>query len=161
MLGSPEASLEAEAKKDGPAAAALDGQKTLDRLAALVQAIEAAPDFAAPAIRAEMLSAVEASRQRVGAALRAIAGQSGDAEKKKAVEAEYRAMLKNFVKFEATQGELFERIKSLHKPGYYANAEKELNLRELEDLHAVWWRDWKVAVEKGKQCGAPRQRCSR
>jgi hypothetical protein len=157
VLDAPEKALLDQATKDGPAAASEEGKKVLAKLDDLAKAITAAKDIPAAAVRAEMISAIEASRERVNAALRKIAGGAEDDAKKRAVaQAEYTAILKTFDEFAKTQKEQFAKLKKLYKPGYYADVEEELDaVKQLENLHALWWRDWKVAEEKGKLCGAP------
>lgn len=156
VLGAAEELIEAVAKKDGPAKAGEFGKQTFDALEKLNQAITGAKEALAPAVRAEMLSALSARKTKVLAVMRKNAGNQSAQEDKAAMEAEYRRMTKGCLEYQFAQDDLFANVKEWWAPGRTYNNDKLIRaLQQLRDLYAVWKPDYAKCAALGKQIGYP------
>jgi hypothetical protein len=115
-----------------------------------------AQNFSQPAVRAEMMAAVDSRKTKVLAEMRKNAGNvSADAEKA-AQEQEYHRILKSCVQYESTQNDSFGRINEWYAPGRFYNNEKIVKeLQQLRNLYATWTPQWNRAAELGKAIGKP------
>lgn len=156
VLGAAEELIEAVAKKDGPAKAGEFGKQTFDALEKLSQAITGAKEALAPAVRAEMLSALSARKTKVLAVMRKNAGKQSEQEDKAATEAEYRRMTKGCLEYQFAQDDLFAKFKEWWAPGRTYNNDKLIKaLQQVRDLYAVWKPDYAKCAALGKQIGYP------
>ena len=156
VLGVPEAALAEVAKKEGPQKAGEFGKQTFDALEKLLQAITAAKGALAPAVRAEMMSAINSRKNKVLEAMRANAGKQSEQEEKAATEAEYRRMTKGCLENQFAQDDLFEKIKEWWAPGRTYNNDKLIYaLQQLRDLYAIWKPNYARCAELGKKIGYP------
>ena len=155
------------AAKEGAAKAGEAGKKIFDALEKLLQAFTSAKDFAQPAIKAEMLSAITSRKGLVLAAMRKNAGKSSDQDDKAAAKEEYARLLKECVQYEAIQDGLFEKIKDLlgdRATILVANgdfAKASAHIKQIADLVAVWSGDYKKAVALAKTIEMPESHYAR
>lgn len=156
-----EEQIDKAAAKDGPAKAAELGRKIVETLDRLSSAFTGAKDFAQRAAKAEMLSAINRRKTLVLAALRRVEGKNSAADEQAAAQAEYGRLLKECVKYETLQDELFGKVRDLlgdRKTILVANGDfgkAAVHIKQLSDLIAVWNGDFAKAAEIAGQIGKP------
>jgi hypothetical protein len=148
------------AKKQGQEAAGKLGQSMFDELEKLLQAITASTDFQHPAVQAEMISAINSRKTLVQKALRANSGTGGADADAKADHDEYARLLKECVHYQSLQEAPVARIKEMIGTRGQILVNKHFDeasklIRQLEDLYAIWNRDWGKAEALGKKIGKP------
>jgi len=161
VVGASEQQIAQVAEKEGAQKAGEAGKKIFDSLEKLLQAFTSAKDFAQPAVKAEMLSAITNRKGLVLAAMRKAAGKTSEQDDKVAATEEYRRLLKECVQYEVLQNGLFDQIKDLLGDrstimvanGDFAKASK--HIKQIADLVAVWNGDYKKAVTLAKQIEMP------
>ena len=156
VLGASEGLIEELAAKEGPQKAGVLGKEIFDTLESLLQKITAAKEVLAPAVRAEMLSAIGKRKTLVIAAMKKNAGAQSEQEEKAALEAEYRRTIKTCLEYQTAQNDIFAKFGDLWAPGRAYNNEKLIELlQQLRDLFAVWKPDYAHCAELGKKIGYP------
>jgi hypothetical protein len=156
VVGDPVAPIDAVLKKEGAEKAGAFGKTRFDSIEKLNQAITAAKNFSQPAVRAEMLSAVNSRKSQVLAKMREIAGARSAEAERADHEAEYRRLLKTCLQYKLSQDDMFAKIKELHHPGSFRNVDVIIPMfKQLRDLHAIWTPDWNKAGELRKALGDP------
>ena len=156
VLGASEGLIEELAAKEGPQKAGVLGKEIFDTLESLLQKITAAKEVLAPAVRAEMLSAIGKRKTLVIAAMKKNAGAQSEQEEKAALEAEYRRTIKTCLEYQTAQNDIFAKFGDLWAPGRAYNNEKLIKLlQQLRDLFAVWKPDYAHCAELGKKIGYP------
>jgi hypothetical protein len=151
-----EAEIAQIAKKEGAQKAGEEGKKMFDALEALYRTVVKAQNFSQPAVRAEMMAAIDGRKTKVLAEMRRNAGNATAEQEKAAQEAEYHRILKSCVQYESTQGDLFGQINEWYAPGRFYNNDKIVGaLQQLRNLYATWTPQWQRAAELGKAIGKP------
>lgn len=147
--------------KDGPVKAAELGRRIVATLDDLSAVITSAKDFAQRAAKAEMLSAINKRKTLVLAALRRVEGKNSAQDEQAAAQAEFGRLLKECVKYETMQDELFQKVRDLlgdRKTILVANgdfAKAAVHIKQLSDLIAVWNGDFGKAAEIARAIGKP------
>jgi hypothetical protein len=148
----------AETAKQDPAAAGKLGQQLFDELGKLLTAISGSKDFTHPAAQAEMISAINARKTLVQKAMRKNAGQAdGDAQAEQDEYARLLAECESYAKIQATPlariREMVGTRQTIMVNRDFAEASKLI--KQIDELYAIWTRDWAKAETIGKKIGKP------
>lgn len=161
VVAESESEIAQVARKDGTAAGGKRGQEIFEQLGGLLTQITASKDFTHPAVQAEMMSAINERKTAVLKAMKKNAGQVANAEEDaKAEHDEYARLLKECVSYETLQEPPLARIRDMldGRRSILVNrdfAEASKLVRQLDDLYAIWMRDWAKAEAIGKKIGKP------
>jgi hypothetical protein len=155
-----EEQIDQTANKDGAEAAGKLGQQMFEELGKLLTAISGSKDFTHPAVQAEMISAINQRKTLLQKAMKKNAGQATSGDDAQAEHDEYARLLKECVSYGQIQEPPLERIKEMigDRKTIMVNrdfAEASKLIKQLDDLYAIWMRDWSKAEAIGKKIGKP------
>ena len=138
VLADSETTLDAVAKgDDGAKKVAAAGAELIRVLDSLYASVSSAGGFSHRAVRAEMLGAISARKDKVAARLRVLAGGAADALSPKEQKDKYNELLTDCMQFKDTENDDFARLVALNKKRGQEN-EIGVLIKELRTLHALW-----------------------
>ena len=140
-IGNPRAILEKTFKDKGLEASEGEAAAVLEKLRRLYSAIASSTSFTQKAVQAEMLGAINRSKEQVQAFLRKIKTGSEEITDSSQMVAKYNDHLDNCVRYKFSETDLFNQAASINNE-YYVFGSKAVDkakvIKQIRDLHAVW-----------------------
>jgi len=132
-----ETTLDALAKEpDGAKKAADKGAELLTRLETLYRPLDSAV-FQQPAVKAEMLGAINNRKEKIRAKLRVLAGRQEDELTKPELVEQYNELLRVCTGYKYTETECFDKLVKFNNEVGQAIPIAKL-IKQLRDLHTLW-----------------------